>query len=170
MSYARIAGTGGYVPEKILSNADLEKMVETDDEWIMKRVGIRRRHILANSADTTTTMAKHAALNALEMAGISAQALDMIIVATATPEHHFPSNACILQRDLGVKEDVPAFDLNAACAGFVYAFSVADQFMKSDTVKNVLVVGVDGLTRLVDWKERGTCILFGDGAGEIGRA
>lgn len=167
MSYTRIAGTGGYVPEKILSNADLEKMVETDDEWIVKRVGIRRRHILADSADTTITMAKYAAQNALEMAGVTAECIDMIIVATATPEYHFPSNACVLQRELGVKSDVPAFDLNAACAGFVYALSVADQFMKSDAVKNILVVGVDGLTRLVDWKDRGTCILFGDGAGAV---
>ena len=167
MTYAYIAGTGGYVPEQILTNADLAKFVDTDDEWIVKRVGVRKRHIIGESADNTITMSKHAALRALEMAGMSADELDMIIVGTATPQFHFPSNACVLQHELGIQADIPAFDLNAACAGFIYALSTADQFLKSGAVKTVLVVGVDALTQLVDWKDRSTCILFGDGAGAV---
>lgn len=167
MSYTRIQGTGGYVPEQILTNADLEKLVDTDDEWIMKRVGVKRRHIIGDSSETTVTMAKKAALNALAMAEMTPQQIDMIIVATATAQFHFPSNACILQHELGISADVPAFDLNAACAGFVYGLSVADQFIKNNALKTVLVVGVDGLTQLVDWKDRSTCILFGDGAGAV---
>lgn len=167
MAFARIMGTGSYVPQKVLSNADLEQSVETTDEWIMKRVGIRYRHILDDPAENTITMAKNAAVNALAMAEIAANEIDMIIVATATPEYHFPSNACVLQQMLGITKEIPAFDLNAACAGFVYALSVADQFIKNAHLKNVLVVGSESLTRLVDWQDRGTCILFGDGAGAV---
>lgn len=167
MTFSYIAGTGGYVPEKILTNADLEKLVETDDEWIVQRVGVRRRHIIGESGETTISMSKQAALRALAMAGLQPNDLDMIVVGTATPHYHFPSNACVLQHELGIERDIPAFDLNAACAGFVYALSTADQFIKSGSVKNVLVIGVDGLTKLVDWQDRSTCILFGDGAGAV---
>jgi len=165
MSYSHIAGVGSYIPEQILSNADLEKIVDTSDEWIRKRVGVRKRHIVGTSSDNTITMSTSAAKNAIEMAGISAQQIDLIIVATATPHYHFPSNACVVQHQLGIINDIPAFDLNAACAGFIYALSVADQFIKNDAAKTVLIIGVDALTKVVDWKDRSTCILFGDGAG-----
>lgn len=167
MSYARIAGTGGYIPEQVLSNADLEKIVDTTDEWIMKRVGVRERRIIGDSSDTTISMAKEASLRAMEMAGIEAEQIDIIIVGTATPHYHFPSNACVLQKELGIRADIPAFDLNAACAGFVYGLSVADQYFKSNSVKTALVVGSEGLTKLVNWEDRSTCILFGDGAGAV---
>ena len=167
MSYARIAGTGGYLPEQTLTNADLEKIVDTTDEWIMKLVGVRKRHIIGDSADTTTTMAVEASRRAIEMAGIDPQEIEVIIVGTATPEYYFPSTACIVQKELGIKADVPAFDLNAACAGFVYGLSVADQFFRAGTVKTALVIGVDSLTKLVDWTDRSTCVLFGDGAGAV---
>lgn len=167
MTFSHIAGTGGYVPEQVLTNADLEKLVDTDDAWIVQRVGVRKRHIIGDSAENTISMAKQAALRALEMAGMQPNDLDLIVVGTATPHYHFPSNACVLQHELGIERDIPAFDLNAACAGFVYALSTADQFIKGGTVKNALVIGVDGLTKLVDWQDRSTCILFGDGAGAV---
>lgn len=167
MIYSRIAGTGGYVPKEILSNADLEKKVETTDEWIMKRVGVRKRHIIGESDETTVSMSKQAALQAIEMAGLTKDDIGMIVVGTATPQYHFPSNACVIMRELGIHNEIPAFDLNAACAGFIYSLSVADQYIKAGTVKHALVIGVDGLTQLVDWTDRGTCILFGDGAGAV---
>jgi 3-oxoacyl-[acyl-carrier-protein] synthase III len=167
MSYARIAGTGSYVPADTLTNTDLEKLVDTNDEWIMKRVGVRKRHIIGKSGETSITMAKAAALNAIMAANIDPQQIEMIVVATATPEFHFPSNACVLQGELGIKNDIPAFDLNAACAGFIYGLSVVDQYFKSNAIKTALVIGVDGLTKIVNFKDRSTCILFGDGAGAV---
>ncbi len=167
MTYSRIVGTGSYIPSEILSNADLEKMVDTSDEWIMQRVGVRKRHIIGKSKDNTTTMAVVAARNALEMAGIDPQAIDMIVVGTATPQYYFPSTACLVQQQLGVRADIPALDVNAACAGFIYGLSIADQYMKSGAIKTALVIGAESLTKLVDWQDRGTCILFGDGAGAV---
>ncbi len=167
MTYSRIQGTGGYIPEQILSNDDLEKMVETSDEWIMKRVGVRERHIVGNSTDNSTTMAVEAAKRALEAAEMDPQEIGMIVVGTATPEYYFPSTACLIQRHLNIKQDIPAFDLNAACAGFIYGLSVADKYIQSGAVKTALVIGSESLTKLVDWKDRSTCILFGDGAGAV---
>lgn len=167
MNYARIKGIGSYIPEQILSNADLEKLVETSDEWIMKRVGVRERHIIATSPDNTTTMAGEAAKRAIEMAGIDPQTIEMIIVGTSTAQYYFPSTACLVQKFLHIKSDIPAFDVNAACAGFVYGLSLANQFIQSGAIKTALVIGTEALTKLVDWKDRGTCILFGDGAGAV---
>jgi 3-oxoacyl-[acyl-carrier-protein] synthase III len=154
--YSRIAGTGSYLPEKILTNADLEKMVETDDQWIRERTGIEERHIAAEG-ETTSSMGVIAAQRAMEAAGVSAADLDLIILGTTTPDFIFPSSA------LGI----PAFDVNAACSGFVFALGVADKFIKSGSVKTVLVVGSETLTRMVDWTDRKTCVLFGDGAGAV---
>ena len=167
MTYSRIIGTGGYIPEQVLSNSDLEAMVETTDEWIMKRVGVRERHIVGNSTDNTSTMAVEAAKRAIEMAEMDPQDIEMIVVGTATPEYYFPSTACLVQRHVNIKADIPALDLNAACAGFIYGLSVADQYIRSGAVKSALVIGAEALTRLVDWTDRGTCILFGDGAGAV---
>ena len=163
--YSRIAGTGSYLPEKVLTNADLEKMVETNDEWIVSRSGIRERHIAAEG-ETTGDLAFHAATRALEAAGLAAADVELIIVGTTTPDLIFPSTACLIQHRLGAN-GCPAFDVNAACSGFVYALSVADQFIRSGQVKNALVVGAETLSRMVDWTDRGTCVLFGDGAGAV---
>lgn len=163
--YSRIAGTGSYLPEKVLTNADLEKMVDTSDEWIVSRSGIRERHI-AEPEQTTSDLAYEASLKALEAAGMTADDIQMIIVGTTTPDLVFPSTACLLQEKLGIS-GCGAFDINAACSGFIFALSVADQFIRSGTVTNVLVVGSETLTRLVDWTDRATCVLFGDGAGAV---
>jgi 3-oxoacyl-[acyl-carrier-protein] synthase-3 len=163
--YSRIAGTGSYLPEKVLTNADLEKMVDTNDEWIVSRSGIRERHIAAEG-ETTGDLAFHAATRALEAAGLSAADVELIVVGTTTPDLVFPSTACLIQHRLGAN-GCPAFDVNAACSGFVYALSVADQFIRSGQVKNALVVGAETLSRMVDWTDRGTCVLFGDGAGAV---
>lgn len=163
--YSRIAGTGSYLPEKILTNADLEKMVDTSDEWIVSRSGIRERHI-AEPEQTTSDLAYEASLKALEAAGMTADDIQMIIVGTTTPDLVFPSTACLLQDKLGIS-GCAAFDINAACSGFIFALSVADQFIRSGAVTNVLVVGSETLTRLVDWTDRATCVLFGDGAGAV---
>lgn len=167
MIYSRIAGTGSYLPKQILTNADLEKTVDTSDEWIMKRVGIRKRHIVGDTGETTCSMAVHAAKAAMSAAGVTAEDIDLIIVGTATADFFFPSAACIVQKELGIKNECPSFDLNAACAGFIYGVSVADQYIRAGTAKNALVIGAESLSRLVDWKDRGTCILFGDGAGAV---
>lgn len=167
MNYSRIVGTGSYVPKELLTNADLEKMVDTTDEWIMQRVGVRQRHIIGKSNDNTATMAVSAAKNALEAANLSAQEIDMILVGTATPPYYFPSTACLVQQALDIRADIPAMDVNAACAGFIYALSIADQYIKSGAIKTALVIGSESLTKMVDWKDRGTCILFGDGAGAV---
>jgi 3-oxoacyl-[acyl-carrier-protein] synthase-3 len=163
--YSRIAGTGSYLPDKVLTNADLEKMVDTSDEWIVSRSGIRERHI-AEPEQTTSDLAYEASLKALEAAGMTADDIQMIIVGTTTPDLVFPSTACLLQEKLGIS-GCAAFDINAACSGFIFALSVADQFIRSGTVTNVLVVGSETLTRLVDWTDRATCVLFGDGAGAV---
>ena len=165
MPYSRITATGSYLPEKTLHNKDLEKLVDTTDEWIMKRVGIRSRHIVSGD-ETTVSMAEKAARIALERANLPADAIDMIVVGTATPDRLFPSAACMLQNRLGMP-GVPAFDLNAACSGFIYGLSIADQYIRTGAAKHVLVVGVDSLSQLVDWSDRRTCVLFGDGAGAV---
>lgn len=165
--FSRIKGTGSYIPEQILSNADLEKIVETTDEWIMKRVGVRERHVVGTSTDNTTTMALKAAQHAIEAAKIDAQDIEMIVVGTATAENYFPNTATLVQKHLQIKSDIPAFDLNAACAGFIYALSVVDQYIRNRVIKTGLVIGAEALTRLVDWTDRSTCILFGDGAGAV---
>lgn len=163
--YSRIIGTGGYLPEKILTNADLETMVETSDEWIRERTGIQQRHIAADG-QTTCDLAEIASQRAMEMAGVDAGSLDLIIVATTTPDKTFPSTACLLQQRLG-NHGAPAFDIQAVCSGFVYALSVADQFVKTGMAKRVLVVGSETLSRITDWSDRNTCVLFGDGAGAV---
>ena len=163
--YSRIAGTGSYLPAKVLTNDDLSKIVDTSDEWIASRTGIRERHIAAEG-ETTGDLAFHAAVRALEAAGVEASELDLIVLGTTTPDLIFPSTACLLQHRLGAN-GCAAFDVNAACSGFVYALSVADNFIRSGSAKTVLVVGSETLTRMVDWTERTTCVLFGDGAGAV---
>jgi 3-oxoacyl-[acyl-carrier-protein] synthase-3 len=163
--YSRIIGTGRYLPEKILTNHDLEAMVETNDQWIRERTGIEQRHIAAEG-QTTCDLAEQASLKAIEMAGIDASTIDMIVFATTTPDKIFPSTACILQHRLGIR-GCPAFDIQAVCTGFVYAVSVADQFIKTGMAKRVLVVGAETLSRITNWQDRTTCILFGDGAGAV---
>ena len=165
MSYSRIAGTGGYLPEKVLTNHDLEKMVDTSDEWITDRTGIKKRHV-AGENETTCDLAEKAARLAIEAAGISIQDIDLIIVATTTPDQVFPSTACLLQARLDI-HGCPAFDIQAVCTGFVYALGVADKFIRSGASKNALVVGAETMSRIVDWTDRGTCVLFGDGAGAV---
>lgn len=163
--YSRIAGTGSYLPEKVLTNADLEKMVDTNDEWIVSRSGIRERH-LAAEGETTCDLAYHAAMRALEAAGMEGKDIELVVLGTTTPDIIFPSTACLLQHRIGAN-GCPAFDVNAACSGFIYALSVADQFIRSGMVKNALVVGAETLSRMIDWNDRGTCVLFGDGAGAV---
>jgi 3-oxoacyl-[acyl-carrier-protein] synthase-3 len=166
MHHTKILGTGGYLPEKILTNSDLEKFVETTDEWIFDRTGIRQRHIAAEH-ETALTMAEAAARIALADADLLPEDIGMIIIATTTPEKMFPSTACLLQKRLNIV-GCPAFDLNsAACAGFVYAVSIADQFIKTGAIKNALVIGSEVMSRVVDWTDRATCVLFGDGAGAV---
>ena len=163
--YSRIAGTGSYLPEKVLTNDDLAKLVDTSDEWITSRTGIRERHIAAEG-ETTGDLAYHAAVRALEAAGVEASELDLIVLGTTTPDLIFPSTACLIQHRLGAN-GCPAFDVNAACSGFVFALSVADKFIRSGAAKTVLVVGAETLSRMVDWTERTSCVLFGDGAGAV---
>ncbi|MBS0908015.1 beta-ketoacyl-ACP synthase III [Tatumella sp. JGM118] len=163
--FSKIIGTGSYLPQQVRTNADLEKMVETSDEWIVTRTGIRERRIAA-ADETVATMGVTAAQNALQMAGIDANDIGLIIVATTSSSHAFPSSACMIQQQLGIR-DCAAFDLAAACAGFTYALSVADQYVKSGAVKNALVIGSDTLSRTLDPADRGTVILFGDGAGAV---
>ncbi len=163
--YSRIAGTGSYLPEKVLSNHDLESIVETSDQWIKERTGIKERHIAAEN-ETTTDLAYQASLKAIEAAGINNDDIDLIIVATTTPTQIFPSTASLLQAKLNIA-GCPAFDIQAVCTGFVYALTVADKFIKSGGVKNVLVVGAETISRIIDWTDRNTCVLFGDGAGAV---
>ena len=163
--YSKIVGTGKYLPEKRLTNAELEQMVDTTDAWIVERTGISERRILSQD-ETASTMAVNAANEALEAAGLTAQDVGLIVVATATPDMAFPSTACLVQKELGAK-GAAAFDISAACSGFVYALSVADNFIKSGQVKHALVIGSEALSRIVDWDDRGTCVLFGDGAGAV---
>jgi 3-oxoacyl-[acyl-carrier-protein] synthase-3 len=165
LKYSRIVGTGGCLPEQVLTNVDLEKQVDTTDQWIVARTGIRKRHIAAPH-QTTCDLAEVAALQAMEMAGKQAADIDLIIVATTTPDRVFPSTACLLQNRLDV-HGCAAFDVQAVCTGFVYALGVADKFIRTGTSKCALVAGSETLSRIVDWKDRNTCILFGDGAGTI---
>ena len=167
MRYSKILGTGSYLPEKILTNVELEKMVDTTDDWIMQRVGIRERHIVADSGDTTASMAEAAARAAMKAAHVEPHEIECIIVGTASSDNIFPGVACLLQQRIGINNDCMAFDVNAACAGFVYALSIADQYVKSGAAKKALVVGVDSLSPYVDWNDRSTCVLFGDGAGAV---
>jgi 3-oxoacyl-[acyl-carrier-protein] synthase-3 len=163
--YSRISGTGSYLPQKVLTNADMEKIVDTTDEWIFSRTGIKQRHIAAEG-ENTVDLAEQAARHAMEAAGVSAEQLDLIIVATTTPDQIFPSTACLLQGRLG-NHGATAFDIQAVCTGFVYALGVADKFIKSGTHKNALVIGAETMSRIVDWSDRTTCVLFGDGAGAV---
>jgi len=163
--YARITGTGSFLPEKVLTNQDLEQMVDTSDEWIQERTGIRKRHI-AVDGETTCDLAEQAARRALEMAGRSADDIDLIIVATTTPDRVFPSTACLLQQRLDI-HGCAAFDVQAVCTGFVYALSVADKFIRTGAARCALVVGAETLSRILDWNDRTTCVLFGDGAGAV---
>jgi 3-oxoacyl-[acyl-carrier-protein] synthase-3 len=163
--YSRIIGTGGYLPAKVLANRDLETMVDTTDEWIYTRTGIRQRHIAADQ-EKTSDLALEASRKALAAAAITAADLDLIVVATTTPDMVFPSTACILQSKLG-KRNCPAFDVQAVCSGFIYGLSTADQFMRSGQYRNALVVGAEVYSRILDWSDRATCVLFGDGAGAV---
>lgn len=163
LNFSRIIGTGAFSPEKTLSNLDFEKIVETSDEWITTRTGIKERRI-AESGVATSDMAYEASVKALESAGLKATDIDTIIVGTVTPDHFFPSTACILQSNLGAKNS-HAFDLLAGCSGFIYALHVADSLIKAESSENILIVGAETLSRIVDYEDRSTCILFGDGAG-----
>ena len=163
--FARIAGTGSYLPEMVLTNDDLAKRVDTSDEWIQARTGIRQRHVAAEG-ETTSDLGYQAALRALEAAGVAPGELDLIVMGTTTPDLIFPSSACLLQHKLGAN-GCPAFDVNAACSGFIYGLTIADKFIRSGAAKTALVVGSETLTRMLDWSDRGTCVLFGDGAGAV---
>jgi 3-oxoacyl-[acyl-carrier-protein] synthase-3 len=158
-----IIGTGSYLPEKVLSNADLEKMVDTSDEWIRTRTGIRERRIAADD-EYTSDLAAKAALDAIANAGITAEEIDLILVATITPDMAFPSTACFVQQKIGAKR-AACFDVSAACSGFLYAVEIAQQFINSHTYNTILVIGAEKLSCIVDWTDRNTCVLFGDGAG-----
>lgn len=158
-----IIGTGSYVPERVLTNAELERIVETTDDWITARTGIRERRIAASN-EYTSDMATKAARNAIEQAGISPEEIDLIIVATASPDMIFPSTACFVQKQLGAKK-AACFDMSAACSGFLYALEIAQQFITSHTYNTVMVIGAEKLSSIVDWTDRNTCVLFGDGAG-----
>ena len=158
-----IVGIGSYLPERVLTNADLERIVDTTDEWITSRTGIRERRMAAEG-EHTSTMATAASRIALERAGVAAGDLDLIIVATITPDMPFPATACLVQEELGAAK-AAAFDLEAACTGFLYALEIGRQFIESGTHKNVLIIGAEKLSSIIDWKDRNTCVLFGDGAG-----
>lgn len=165
MNYARILGTGGYVPDRVVTNNDLAKMVDTSDEWIVSRTGIRERRI-ANPEQTTCDLAEQAAQQALLAAGCTAADIDLIIVATTTPDRVFPSTACLLQARLGV-HGCPAFDVQAVCAGFIYALDIATKFIATGAARRALVVGAETMSRIIDWTDRATCVLFADGAGAV---
>ena len=165
MNHARIIGTGGYLPEKILTNADLEQMIETTADWIVERTGVEERHVAA-PGETTCDLAEQASRRALEAAGIEARDIDLIVLGTTTPDHVFPSVATQLQHRLGCHGG-PAFDVQAVCTGFVYAMDIARRFIATGATRRALVVGADTFTRIIDWRDRGTCILFGDGAGAV---
>jgi 3-oxoacyl-[acyl-carrier-protein] synthase-3 len=165
MSYARIVGTGGYLPENVMSNHDLEKIVDTSDQWIRERTGIEQRHI-AGDNETTVDLAEKASRKAIEAAGIDPSEIDLIVFATSTPDKIFPSSACILQARLDI-HGCPAFDIQAVCTGFIYALAVAEKFIKTGSARTALVVGAEVFSRILNWQDRGTCVLFGDGAGAV---
>jgi 3-oxoacyl-[acyl-carrier-protein] synthase-3 len=164
--YSKIIGTGSYLPSKVLTNYDLEKIVDTSHDWIMSRSGIIERHIAADN-ELTSDLALQASLQAIESAGISANEIDLVIVATTTPDQVFPSTACILQDKLGITNRGAAFDIQAVCGGFVYAMNTADLYIRGGQAKTALVVGAEVLSRILDWSDRTTCVLFGDGAGAV---
>lgn len=163
--YSRIAGTGRYLPEKVLTNKDLEKMVETSDEWIRDRTGISQRHV-ASEGETTLDLCEKAARNAMDMAGVGPEDIDMIIVGTTTPDQVFPNMGVLLQDRLGI-HGCMSMGIEAACTGFIYALGIADKFVRDGTVKRALVLGAETLSRIIDWEDRTTCVLFGDGAGAV---
>jgi 3-oxoacyl-[acyl-carrier-protein] synthase-3 len=165
VNHSRIAGTGSFLPEKVLTNQDLEKMVDTSDQWIRERTGILKRHI-AEPDQTTCDLAEQAARRAMQAAGAGPEDIDLIVVATTTPDQVFPSTACLLQQRLDI-HGCAAFDVQAVCTGFVYAVGVADNFIRAGSAQRALVVGAETLSRIVDWRDRGTCVLFGDGAGAV---
>lgn len=163
--YSRITGTGGYLPAQVLTNAELEKRVDTTDQWIVERTGIRERRIAA-PGENTCDLAEQAARRAIEAARLTPADLDLIIVATTTPDRVFPSTACLLQQRLDI-HGCPAFDIQAVCTGFIYALDIADRFIRTGGARRALVVGADVMSRITDWTDRGTCVLFGDGAGAV---
>ena len=162
--YSRIIGTGSYLPQKVLTNKDLESLVDTTDEWIVERTGIKQRHIAAEN-ESTSSMAINASIDAIKSSGLSEKDIDLVIVATTTPDQIFPSTACIVQNKLNII--APAFDIQAACTGFIYAMSVADNYIKNGMSKNTLIIGSEKYSNILDWKDRSTCVLFGDGAGAV---
>ena len=162
--YSRIIGTGSYLPQKVLTNKDLESLVDTTDEWIVERTGIKQRHIAADN-ESTSSMAINASIDAIKSSGLSEKDIDLVIVATTTPDQIFPSTACIVQNKLNII--APAFDIQAACTGFIYAMSVADNFIRNGMSKNTLIIGSEKYSNILDWKDRSTCVLFGDGAGAV---
>ena len=164
-TFSRIIGTGSYLPEKIVTNHDLEKTVDTSDEWIRDRTGIEQRHVAADG-EFTVDLAENAARKAIEAANISTSDIDLIIVATTTSDQVFPSTACLLQSKLDI-HGCPAFDVQAVCTGFVYALSIADKFIKTGSSKCALVIGAETFSRIIDWTDRNTCVLFGDGSGAV---
>src|SRR6185437_2294271 len=163
--YSKILASGSYLPEKILSNKDLEKMVDTSDEWIVSRSGIKERRIVADH-ETSGDMAYAAAVDVINTCKINPAEIDLILIATSTPDIIFPSTACLVQKRLGLA-NIPAFDLQAACTGFLYAIATADAFIRSATYKTILIIGVDTVSRVIDYTDRNTCVLFGDGAGAV---
>jgi len=165
MIHARITGTGSYAPKKVITNQDLEKLVDTSDEWITERTGIKERRI-AEKGQSTSDLAYEAAHKALKAAKLPAQELDLILVATTTPDMIMPNLGCMVQEKLGAK-NAAAFDIYAACSGFIYGLSVANAYIKSETYRNILLIGAESLSRFVDWEDRTTCVLFGDGAGAV---
>ena len=165
MTFSRIAGTGGYLPERVMTNEELEGMVDTSDQWIRERSGIKRRHIAADG-EKTSDMALAAARKAIEASGVGTDDIDLIIVATTTPDKVFPSTACIVQRQLGLRK-VPAFDVHAACSGFIYALDIGNRFITTGGSRCALVIGSETYSRILDWTDRSTCVLFGDGAGAV---
>ncbi|GAB5605704.1 ketoacyl-ACP synthase III [Sideroxyarcus sp. TK5] len=165
-TYSRIIGTGSYLPARTVTNFDLEKMVDTSHDWIFSRSGISERHVAADG-ELSSDLACQASLKAIEAAGILADEIDLVIVATTSPDMPFPSTACILQDKLGIRNGSPAFDVQAVCGGFVYALNTADLYIRGGQAKTVLVVGAEVLSRMLDWNDRTTCVLFGDGAGAV---
>ena len=165
MTFARVIGTGGYLPERVLTNADLAERLDTEDEWIQERTGITQRHLVSDG-ETTCDLAEQAGRRALEAARIAPQDIDLVVLGTTTPDLVYPATACRLQARLGIR-GAPAFDVQAVCTGFVYALAVADQFIKTGSATCALVVGADANSKILDWTDRTTCVLFGDGAGAV---
>ena len=166
MTGARVVATGGYLPERVMTNAELEALVDTSDEWIRERTGIAQRHIAADT-ETCSDLAEMASRQAIDNAGLTPAAIDLVVVATSTPDHVFPSTACRLVERLDMPAGVVAFDVAAACSGFIYALDVADRFIRTGGARRALVIGAEVFSRILDWRDRGTCVLFGDGAGAV---